>query len=275
MGLIHLPYSSQQKPPLGSQINWSHPLSKGLVGCWLFNEGGGLKVKDLTGLHDGTRTTGATFYWSQSPQGSILSQQGGDAGQYVLCGTRNDLLLYNKPCSIVALVQANSAGDNNQGCIISKQTSSGATVSLNVGVTSTFYFWVKGTTSLNVRASNNALPFGTTQPLRQIAATWDGSVTATNVHLYVQGKETTYQTQTDGATLTDNSNRQIGLFNYSSGVGAGLRGKIGYVYVYNRALSPQEIKSLYIEPYCFIERPKTWTTTAIEQLIKFFIGVSP
>src|SRR4030042_101428 len=30
------------KPPLGSQINWGHPLSRGLVGCWLMNEGGGL-----------------------------------------------------------------------------------------------------------------------------------------------------------------------------------------------------------------------------------------
>ena len=28
-------------PPLGSQINWGHPLSKGLVGCWLMNEGRG------------------------------------------------------------------------------------------------------------------------------------------------------------------------------------------------------------------------------------------
>ncbi len=29
------------KPPLGSIIDWSHPLADGLVGCWLFNEGTG------------------------------------------------------------------------------------------------------------------------------------------------------------------------------------------------------------------------------------------
>jgi hypothetical protein len=28
----------QTKPPLGSQINYAHPLSRRLVGCWLFNE---------------------------------------------------------------------------------------------------------------------------------------------------------------------------------------------------------------------------------------------
>lgn len=34
------------KPPLGVQINWSHPLSKDLVGCYLCNEGGGV-IHDL------------------------------------------------------------------------------------------------------------------------------------------------------------------------------------------------------------------------------------
>lgn len=30
------------KPPFGAaEINWGHPLARGLVGCWLFNEGGG------------------------------------------------------------------------------------------------------------------------------------------------------------------------------------------------------------------------------------------
>ncbi len=35
------------KPPLGSIIDWSHPLADGLVGCWLFNEGGGRIGFDL------------------------------------------------------------------------------------------------------------------------------------------------------------------------------------------------------------------------------------
>ena len=36
-----------QKPMLGKQINWAHPLAKGLVGCWLFNEGSGSRVYDI------------------------------------------------------------------------------------------------------------------------------------------------------------------------------------------------------------------------------------
>ncbi len=40
---------THQKPPLGAQIDWSHPLADGLRGCWLFNEGT-LPAYDITGL---------------------------------------------------------------------------------------------------------------------------------------------------------------------------------------------------------------------------------
>ena len=33
-----------QKPPLGARLNTGHPLTNGLIGCWLFNEGGGNRV---------------------------------------------------------------------------------------------------------------------------------------------------------------------------------------------------------------------------------------
>ncbi len=37
------------KPLLGTQLDWTHPLNAGLVGFWLFNEGMGDKVYDLSG----------------------------------------------------------------------------------------------------------------------------------------------------------------------------------------------------------------------------------
>lgn len=36
------------KPLPGIQLNCSHPLAKGLVGCWLFNEGSGIRAYDLS-----------------------------------------------------------------------------------------------------------------------------------------------------------------------------------------------------------------------------------
>jgi len=37
------------KPPLGAQLDWSHPLTQGLEACYLFNEGQGTTLHDLTG----------------------------------------------------------------------------------------------------------------------------------------------------------------------------------------------------------------------------------
>lgn len=38
-----------RKPLLGQRINWAHLLARGLVGCWIMNEGSGNKVYDLSG----------------------------------------------------------------------------------------------------------------------------------------------------------------------------------------------------------------------------------
>jgi hypothetical protein len=39
-----------QKPPIGATIDWSHPLAQGLVGCWMFNEGGGIPINIVSGV---------------------------------------------------------------------------------------------------------------------------------------------------------------------------------------------------------------------------------
>ena len=31
-----------QKPMLGSQLDYTNPLARGLVGCWMLNEGAGI-----------------------------------------------------------------------------------------------------------------------------------------------------------------------------------------------------------------------------------------
>jgi len=71
---------AQQKPILGEQINWAHPLSKGLVSLWLFNEGSGNKVFDLSGNgNDGTFAAGgASPSWLAGKFGSALDFDGGD-----------------------------------------------------------------------------------------------------------------------------------------------------------------------------------------------------
>lgn len=39
------------RPQPGAQINRAHPLSRGLIGCWLFNENGGIQAWDYSDRH--------------------------------------------------------------------------------------------------------------------------------------------------------------------------------------------------------------------------------
>ena len=71
-----------QKPFRGAQLNRTHPLAKGLVGCWLFNEMTGETVFDLSGNgNTGTLENGVA--WGSDG----LEFDGVD--DYVDCGTDN------------------------------------------------------------------------------------------------------------------------------------------------------------------------------------------
>jgi hypothetical protein len=61
---------SKIKPVLGSTIDFNHPLSQGLVGCWLFNEQAGNKIYDLANNFESTFYNGPI--WDKKHNGSIL-----------------------------------------------------------------------------------------------------------------------------------------------------------------------------------------------------------
>ena len=51
---------SRIKPPVGAQINWGHPLAKGLIGCWLINEGRGNYINNIVNKPKAKGTLGST-----------------------------------------------------------------------------------------------------------------------------------------------------------------------------------------------------------------------
>ena len=55
------------KPPPGTLIDWGHPLSYGLIGCWLLNEVGSGRIIDSTGRH---------------PPGSLVNAPTWDRGMF-------------------------------------------------------------------------------------------------------------------------------------------------------------------------------------------------
>ena len=64
------------KPSGMVEIDWNNPLSQGLVGYWLINEGAG-NVRDLVLGHDGV-LTGASALWGVGPDGRIVNTPAGN-----------------------------------------------------------------------------------------------------------------------------------------------------------------------------------------------------
>lgn len=63
----------RHKPTFGSvEIDWSHPLARGLEACWIFNSSGGT-VYDLVGRHHGTITDTAVVTWSIGTRGLAIN----------------------------------------------------------------------------------------------------------------------------------------------------------------------------------------------------------
>src|SRR5262245_7522807 len=62
------------KPAYGAQLNPGHALARGLIGRWLFNEYGSLRVYDLVGHQLATLT--GTVPWTSGRSGPALNFDG-------------------------------------------------------------------------------------------------------------------------------------------------------------------------------------------------------
>ena len=98
------------------------------------------------------------------------------------------------------------------------------------------------TTSLVRRASANSYKLN---EWNYVTLTWDGSSVASNVHIYVNGAETTYAFTRDGATTRNDDSATIKALGNVNSASASFDGILDEVRIYNRVLSADEIKRLY------------------------------
>jgi hypothetical protein len=256
-GLLFSPVASfaeRNKPPLGSQINWAHPLSRGLVGCWLMNEGGGLKTNNLVTNKKASLNNGAN--WVIKKSGYACQFDGVDDE------ISSSLIANYKAMTIVTKVNIAALG-------VAPYQFSRLVSSRNYNNGGYFEFTVNNNTTTSINRLSFSVNYATVDLLRDTAdnyfslltdttfgVTWSGSATAAgNIHLYRNGIKTLTYTQTiDGTGGRVNETYPIRLGNLDGTIERPLNGLMYYCYIYNRALSPQEIQQLYIDPYCFIKQ---------------------
>jgi len=238
--------NSAVQPPLGISLNTSHPLVKGLNGCWLLNEGGGQIALNKTtyGQINGSLVNGTTFKHTKNGIGCNFT-----GSSYLNIGDFSIL----EPEKITISVWMVCSTDATQ-YIVSKDNLGGApaagrSYTLRVGVTTgfaSFIVWKSGTTGV-IQGTDFERLTSTINicdgKVHHVVGTWDG----TTVKLYIDGR-LNGSVSFSGSIKQSASPLQFGKSQHASAFSY-FTGLINNVFVYERALSESEVTQLYTNPY--------------------------
>jgi len=247
------------KPPIGSQIDWGHPLSKGLVGCWLMNEGSGVKIYDLCKNATGIFDTGA-ITWKPSLKG-IGVNFGNSSTANINLGNNPIFSVPNFTFSIYAIALKKTTGSQSLFCKTTNTGSGG------------FYLRVGGWSGYGKIGGGVVEVLATDFTVN----TWNHValvLSSTNLIYYLNGKQSV-STAKAGIGINGIANSTfIGRLGDYTG-GQFWDGDISVVYFYSRALSPSEIQQLYQDPYCFIKPPSNWSMfkTAVASAFQGWVNI--
>jgi len=236
-------FAPNQKPCLGLQVNWGHPLARGLVGLWLFNEGSGGQVFDLSGNNKKGIFGGHTA-WISDKDGLALIFDGD--GDYVDVG---DLGIdTTKPFTVIVKVKRQNADGTYAGVVSTAKSTDEtgyALVFKDVGTSTVPSFFSGNSVAWNYVDADSSCVQG---EYITMAGVYDGSTK----HLYINGVKQA-ATATVGIT-SSNSALKFGLYYSNLQTSLELNGNISYVCHYNRALLASEVALRYREPFCMFDQ---------------------
>lgn len=242
---VYLRRYHQDKPPIGSTVNFGHPFARGLVGCWLMNEGGGKGIYDLANKNNGIFQ--ATTSWKSGIKGIATNYNGTDDWIKV---SPSKILSGLSQFSIIGGIQTTAsniaggraiycerapAGGNDIVKLDSLENNVGFIVYRNDGGTLTRSF---GTTVIN-----NGM-------YHLLCGVRDSA----GCKFYTDGKLEDSDARVGNDNLTNAVDSRIG--GDPQGVTNDYSGLIFFIYLYNRAIIHSEIRSLYEAPYQFIQTPR-------------------
>lgn len=259
------------KPPIGSTIDWSHPLSKGLVGCWLMNEGGGTP-RDLVSKRNSNYVGGVVTGW----RGGLKGYSPAFSGSTSLWVERDEQL---EPAKVSAFAYLRRRGNNGQySRPFGKTYNNGGSfpylsydIEYNLGGVGQNVINANMSTGSVLMATTNYTASDTTIP-HVVGMTFkQGDV----VRLWFNGIQVAVSAAQNSPIGYDTSSTGRFIIGGSSSASSANQwnGDIYSIYIFNRILSSQEIKQLYQDPYCFIKPPTMWSmfSTAVAAARRFFI----
>jgi hypothetical protein len=237
-----------QKPPIGSRLNYGHPLARGLAGCWIFDEMSGDKVFDYSGHSNhgsiaGVSAQSGTSGWNAGPYGGVLALVTDD---YV---TVKDGAILRPPTEITVIAIVNSASIATAQNIVDHESLTpyyGYLLMLNASkalVNVAYPANGKDVSSVTTLASNTRY---------KIAFTYDG----VNIKIFLDGRLDIATAATGAIAYTATQDLTIGK--RCTGSTGYFNGSIEQVLIYNRCLTAGEIALHSVSPYCMFYRPFQW-----------------
>ena len=212
--------NAETKPYRGTRLNVSHPLARGLVGAWLFNEGTGNKVFDLSGNgRDGIFDATLTPTWA--PGGVKFTNDG-------------DVLTFPSQSMVEFTV------------IIKLKAAYKNTWVLPIGETSVDPNFIGRQNTGTFRIYDDAAithDMTTDVYVENTIETWTVSYDTVNIKFYINGIYKGLVAANSMTLVVDSFGSTISLDTYS------LNGIIYHSYLYNRALTASEVQQLYLNPY--------------------------
>lgn len=225
---------SDIQPPLGTPLNRSHPLSLGLIHCWLMNEGGGIRAYDSAFSNtNGTLVNGPVF--QKTAKGNSLFFDG--STDYVGTFSRSISPVGSRTLS----AWIRPADTTRRGIIGTRPSvaSTGFAFSINLTTAGNLTYFHTGGTVFTVAAGV------TTNTWQHVAVTLDRTSAVAKMYYNgnLIGTQTSFSSESSSAF-----NGIIGNEN-DAGTGKYFSGLMNNVMVYNRALLETEIRRLYLAPY--------------------------
>lgn len=231
------------KPPKGAMVNRGHPYARGLVGCWLMNEGGGDVVADLSGNGNTGTITGLT--WQAGKFGSALNSDG--TSNYIDCGLMPQAKGVGA-LSVSAWVKVPGASIPSTMYIASIKGDTGSrTFELQTGESENVNFIVYNSSDTEAAGVWTDGFVGVANIWLHIVGVYDGA----NVYVYRNGVIGGTVGNLTGVTDSSATKMAVGaenIYGQNDWIGS-----IDNVSIYNRALSLAEILHLYRSPFCMFE----------------------
>lgn len=220
-----------------AEVSQLYNFAPGPVGYWKMDENSGSSANDSSGNNNIGALGGGTFdyqpKWRNGKYGGALDFDGVDDNVTVAASSTLNQM---PQMTLEGWINPHIP---NTPYIISKRGSSGWSLQMADSNFPTLYFQVDGTTELWTEAALSSI---TLNQWQHFAVTWDGSWTASNVHIYINGVEVpSYILLHDGGgTRADDSTSDLILGNANPN-NFPMQGYLDDIKIYNYVRTAKQI----------------------------------